>query len=164
MKYLKYIIIIVGIILAFKLRWLTDDCFVTFRYIKQFWAGNGLVFNPGERVEGFTHPLWLFMLIPFNNHLEIASQILGILSFGGLLYFLTKQGWIAGLLTVCSIDMLEWATGGLETMFFTFLVFLSVWACIENKKYTGWILLMMILTRPDGLLIALIIILFAKDN
>ncbi len=38
---------------------LFDDAMISMRYAKNFAAGNGLVWNPGgERVEGFTNPLW----------------------------------------------------------------------------------------------------------
>ncbi|KAB2966015.1 MAG: hypothetical protein F9K18_06090, partial [Thermoanaerobaculia bacterium] len=43
--------------------WLTDDAFITFRTIEQFLAGNGLRFNVHERVQSFTHPLWLALLL-----------------------------------------------------------------------------------------------------
>src|SRR5262249_30109825 len=43
--------------------WLTvpyaaEDAYITFRYAKNFAIGNGLVYNPGERVFGFSSPLW----------------------------------------------------------------------------------------------------------
>jgi arabinofuranosyltransferase len=158
--YLKYSLIIIGVFWAYSQSWLTDDIFITFRYISNLFAGNGLVYNAGEYVEGYTHPLWLLMLIPFYPNLEIASQVLGLLSFAGLIYFLTRSGWLAAALVVCNMEMRIWATGGLETMLFTFLVFLSVWATLEKKSWTGWILLAMILTRPDGLLISGVILLF----
>lgn len=160
MRNIKYLLIPIGMFWAYQYLWLSDDCFITFRYISNLFAGNGLVYNAGEYVEGFTHPLWLLMLIPFNPSLEIASQLLGLLSFGAIIYLLTRSGWLAALLVVCNTEMRVWATSGLETMFFTFLVFLSVWATIEKKNWVGWILLAMVLTRPDGIIIAGIVLLF----
>ena len=42
-----------------------DDAFISFRYAENFAQGNGLVYNVGERVEGFTNLSWtvLFGLI-----------------------------------------------------------------------------------------------------
>lgn len=157
---IKYLLIPIAIFWAWQHHWLTDDCFITFRYIANLWNGNGLVFNAGEYVEGFTHPLWLFMLAPFYPNLEIASQILGLIFFGGLIFLLTKSGWLAALLVVLNMEMRIWATGGLETMMFTFLVFLSVWATLNKKTWVGWVLLAMVSTRPDGILIAGIILIF----
>ncbi|MEI7425254.1 MAG: hypothetical protein WCK10_04010, partial [Candidatus Staskawiczbacteria bacterium] len=42
--------------------WMLDDAFISFRYAENFAAGHGLVFNPGERVEGYTTFLWVLIL------------------------------------------------------------------------------------------------------
>lgn len=38
--------------------YLLDDAFISFRYARNLVEGHGLVYNPGERVQGFTNPLW----------------------------------------------------------------------------------------------------------
>ena len=38
--------------LAWKVKWTGDDAFISFRYAANWAAGHGLVWNPGERVEG----------------------------------------------------------------------------------------------------------------
>ena len=50
--------VLLGITAAYTLRWSCDDAFISFRYARQLVDGNGLVFNPGERVEGYTNPAW----------------------------------------------------------------------------------------------------------
>lgn len=46
--------------------WLGDDAYITFRVIWNFIHGYGLTFNPSERVQAYTHPLWLFVLsVPY---------------------------------------------------------------------------------------------------
>ena len=35
-----------------------EDAYITYRYAHHLAAGNGLVYNPGERVMGFSSPLW----------------------------------------------------------------------------------------------------------
>ena len=44
--------------------WMADDAFITLRTIDQFLRGQGLGFNFGERVQAYTHPLWLWVLLP----------------------------------------------------------------------------------------------------
>lgn len=39
-----------------------DDAFISFTYAQNLAAGQGMVFNPGERVEGFSNPLWVLLL------------------------------------------------------------------------------------------------------
>jgi arabinofuranosyltransferase len=41
--------------------WAEDDAFITFRYASNLVQGEGLVFNPGERVEGYSNPLWVLL-------------------------------------------------------------------------------------------------------
>lgn len=42
-----------------KNAWVDEDAYITFRHVEQLFAGNGLRWNPHERVQAFTHPLWL---------------------------------------------------------------------------------------------------------
>lgn len=42
----------------------SDDAFISFRYARNLIAGQGLVFNPGERVEGYTNLLYVLLLAP----------------------------------------------------------------------------------------------------
>lgn len=47
---------------AWHSRWMSDDGFINLRIVRQILAGNGPVFNAGERVEAATSPLWVFLL------------------------------------------------------------------------------------------------------
>ena len=42
--------------------WIGDDAYITFRVVDNFINGYGLTFNPDERVQAYTHPLWVLML------------------------------------------------------------------------------------------------------
>ncbi len=42
--------------------WVSDDAFISFRVVDNFVSGHGLVWNLDERVQVFTHPLWLLLL------------------------------------------------------------------------------------------------------
>jgi arabinofuranosyltransferase len=48
---------------AWRTAWLSDDAFISLRTAANFLDGHGLTWNVGERVQTFTHPLWLFALI-----------------------------------------------------------------------------------------------------
>ena len=57
-----------------------DDAFISYRYVKNFTSGNGLVFNSGERVEGYTNFLWIIVLSIFSElglNIIVISKILG---------------------------------------------------------------------------------------
>ncbi len=41
-----------------------DDAWISFRYAYNLVHGEGMVFNPGERIEGYTNFLWTVLLAP----------------------------------------------------------------------------------------------------
>jgi len=42
--------------------WMGDDAHTTFRSVWNFVHGYGLTYNPDERVQAYTHPLWMFAI------------------------------------------------------------------------------------------------------
>jgi arabinofuranosyltransferase len=65
-------------------RWITDDGFIYLRVVQQIRAGNGPVFNDGQRVEAFTGPLWVSLLtaadIVTPIRLEWIAVVLGLIA------------------------------------------------------------------------------------
>lgn len=49
--------------MAWNLRWMSDDGWINIRVVQQMLAGNGPVFNAGQRVEVGTSTVWLWLLI-----------------------------------------------------------------------------------------------------
>jgi len=49
-------------VLLVKNAWLSDDAYITFRTVENLAAGRGAVYNAGERLQSYTHPLWLLVL------------------------------------------------------------------------------------------------------
>ena len=49
-------------VLTYLSWFITDDAFIAFRYVRNFVEGHGPVFNPGERVEGYSSFLWVLEL------------------------------------------------------------------------------------------------------
>ncbi|HMX74942.1 MAG TPA: hypothetical protein PKE35_11865, partial [Anaerolineales bacterium] len=47
--------------LVIRTSWVGDDAIITFRSLENFLHGYGPVFNIGERVQTFTHPLWFLL-------------------------------------------------------------------------------------------------------
>ena len=52
-------------IVLLRTAWLAEDAFITFRTIDNFIHGYGLTWNVTERVQGFTNPLWMFLISAF---------------------------------------------------------------------------------------------------
>ena len=53
---------------------LTDDAFISFRYARNLLEGHGLVFNPGERVEGYSNFLWVLELAAVWRALGVPPE------------------------------------------------------------------------------------------
>lgn len=85
------ILSVVLVIFCINDKFIQDDAFISFRYVQNFVDGNGLVFNIGERVEGYTNFLWVIILSVFTflgMNIENISQILSVL-FGVIVLFIT---------------------------------------------------------------------------
>jgi hypothetical protein len=69
--------------------WICDDAFITLRYVRNAGEGLGLVYNHGERVEGYTHFLWAVLLWCFSrlgiDPVAVASWLPVPFYFGTLL-------------------------------------------------------------------------------
>ncbi len=172
------IAIIVSIVCSYQLRWLGDDIFIGLRYVQNLLAGNGLVYNKGERVEGFTDFLWIMLISLFTwmkRDPINTVQVLGVLSSVGTLILFSiitfkisnrNKVFILPFITLAlafNYDYNTWATSGLETSFFSFLLCCSFYVFFfsemkETKKYivAGLFLCLALMTRPDTLLIVLL--------
>lgn len=65
---------------ALHFRSVADDAYISFTYAKHLVAGDGLVFNPGERVMGYSSLTWVLLLaglMALGVAGPVAGQILG---------------------------------------------------------------------------------------
>jgi hypothetical protein len=156
------------------LRFVCDDAFISFRYAKNFVEGHGLVYNIGERVEGYSNFLWTLLLSVFMKMgLEpvITSQNLGVLFSLATVFLLLRLNrrlypaenlfnYLAPLFLACCGAYAAWSTGGLETSLFTFLVLLGSFFFVlgmdqpKHLAYSGIIFALVCMTRLDGLIFA----------
>ncbi|MCY3748528.1 MAG: hypothetical protein OXG64_04450 [Chloroflexi bacterium] len=157
---------------------ISDDAFISFRYVRNLLEGHGLVFNPGEYVEGYTNFLWVLELAAIWGLLGIrpehAAQWLSVMYTAGTLAVmlwwvarlpLLRQRWLVAWMAlglVCSsATFAVWTSGGgLETRQFTFFTLTAV-AVLSVFGANRWGLAAVslslaaaALTRPEGLLLA----------
>jgi len=158
-----------------------DDCYISFRYARQLMLGHGLVWNPGEAVEGYTNFLWVLIMsagMVLGIEPEWLSNALGIVSgvavLGGLMWLSARwqKGWtplvlVAPLVLVFNRSFTGWNTGGLATMFFTMLVlFATLRYFVERQDASRrvWVSALLFamasLTRPEGNIFAFVAGLF----
>ena len=155
--------------------WLCDDAFISFRYAENLAQGNGLVFNPGEHVEGYTNFLWTVLLaggIRLGLAPEALSTTLGLLAFAGTTLVLAAAGrrtagagdraWVPAA-ALCWLGLGHarlFATSGLETSLFTLLFTAGAVLAIQAERPRHWVSLGLVaalatLTRPEGGLLLL---------
>jgi len=83
-----------GISLALGADPVHDDVFIFIRYAQNWVNGHGLVFNIGERVEGFTSPAWTLLTAFF---IRLGLPALESLQMAGLLAFAASAAATARL-------------------------------------------------------------------
>jgi hypothetical protein len=154
----------------------SDDAYITMRYARHAAAGEGLVYNPGERVEGYSNPLWLGLLVvaaKLGLDLVVAAKLLGIIA--GALSLLLALGIILrltdghnplayyGLLPLCTSAALGvYAASGLETILYACFLTALVYCWLSFGAASWWALaacaLAAAFTRPEGALVLVLII------
>jgi arabinofuranosyltransferase len=111
--------------------WASDDAYITFRSVEQFVHGHGMRWNPHERVQVFTHPLWFFVLSlvrVFSANVYLNALLISLFFDVLMLYFLWKTTkdiyrwfFIGLLLLVASKSFIDYTSSGLENPLTYFL-------------------------------------------
>jgi arabinofuranosyltransferase len=120
--------------------WVGDAAYYTLRTIDHFVTGDGLRWNVSERVQAYTHPLWLALLVPayaitresFHTTLTISfACVAGTVALLSGRIAGSATGLILALLTLAfSKAFVDFSTSGLETPLTYFLLawfFASFW-------------------------------------
>jgi hypothetical protein len=157
--------------------WGCDDAYISYRYARNLAEGNGLVFNPEERVEGYSNFLYVLLSTPLvmlsKENVYFLSCILNICFL--LAGFLLFQGYVeqkwgtgdsitASVLFALSPVLWVWTASGMETPM-VLLLQIGVWLVVD-KLSTGYqkreslifaaLILLSVLSRADGFLFPVI--------
>ncbi|MFC1852036.1 hypothetical protein ACFL27_17725 [candidate division CSSED10-310 bacterium] len=167
-----FILITLSVVLAvFNSVQTVDDAYISFRYARNLATGYGLVFNPGEHVEGYSNFLWIILLCPFiylKFDPVLISKILGIL--GNILTIVViywawqrEERFLANGFKILALAGLAinpfftyWSTKGMETACYTFLFTFSILVFLNARGRSGlWLLsilgfIALFLTRSEG--------------
>ncbi len=167
------IAVIAGIVHASFLTYLSDDSFVAFRYARNLLNGLGLVYNAGERVEGYTNFLWTLIIalgMKFHAAPETFSTVVGIGFFAMTILVWSWMSWkipgatgwrrlplpLTALALAAHRDICAHATSGMETSLITFLVTLiyalMLFGSSRRRTITvGFLFVLAMMTRPDAI-------------
>lgn len=165
---------------------LFDDAMISMRYAWNFSHGNGLVWNPGEYVEGYTNFLMTLIMsvatLILNERFSVlAIQVFGILTVIGVVWQASKLysavtmneqnellDKLFPLLVLLYYPLSYWSLMGMETGLVTFLTLTSLNFLLRhetekkssNLAMSAFFASLAYLTRPDALLIIIPITIF----
>lgn len=167
-------LVVIGIGLAAATVWNFADCFIddayiSLRYARNLLEGHGLVYNPGEVVEGVTNlgqVIAVAALGALGLDLTLAARLLGLAGalvaavFGPAALLpepaQRPERSIARLLLLANFSFVYMAVTGLETVLYTGLVCLSAYVIERNERRVDWhaglLLGLLFSVRPDGAL------------
>ncbi len=170
----KWLLVAIGLYALVTRLWACEDAYISFRYIDNWLNGLGLVYNIGDRVEGFTHPLWLFIVaIPsyFGMNIRTSALLLSLiisLVALALIAFYDRDRSdkqlavpLAAVLLLTHTGYRDFSVSGLEL---PLVVLLLVWFYISYKRYDllskpilhGSLLALIYLTRPELILLIIV--------
>ena len=134
------LILALFVFILLKNAWVAEDAYITFRSVEQFFAGHGIRWNPQERVQVFTSPLWFFVLSlirAVSTKIFLNAVIAGAM-FSIAAVLLTRK-MIHGIWTwtflivllLCSNAFFDYTTSGLENALGYFLIVLFVYYYLQ---------------------------------
>jgi hypothetical protein len=153
-----------------RFKFVTDDAFISFVYARNLARHGELVFNLGERVEGYTNFLWTLFLAGWMKigwRPESSSIFWGTAFAIGTMVTCLWASWrvwgdeapspwdaLPALVLAAVPGYACWSSGGLETQMFTFFTTLGMarYLVAGPTLGTGLAFGLAALTRPEGLL------------
>lgn len=161
-----------------------EDAGITFAYAENFVNGEGFVTYPGgERVEGFSNPLWTFLVaafyalgMPVWTSSKIMGAVFGVMTLP-LVYALVRRArpadedgvepladaaLIAPLLLAASPQFVIWNASGLENAQYNLLLAAGLLRLVlegEDEGRQPWsapLFFLVSMSRPEGVMYAAI--------
>ena len=145
-----------------------DDAFITYRYARNFMAGDGLVYNPGQNVLSTTAPLYALLLGGLSlltPDYHLLGGLVGALSIGlggALSAALLPRRMPFGLRAWAGIAYTLasplWLSLGMETPLWIGLVLAAIWAASRERwAWSGLLIGLATPVRPDAALPGLLL-------
>lgn len=150
-----------------------EDAYITLRVVDNFVNGYGLTWNTIERVQAYTHPLWMFLLSlgyfftreAFYTTVAISVIVSGI-AFMVVLIISSKNGMTPTILVaailIFSKAYIDYSTSGMENPASHLLIAVFLYFCLEDspnkQRSLFWIFFianLAIINRMDSILMYL---------
>lgn len=129
-----------------KTAWVTEDAYITFRSIDNFVHGFGPTWNISERVQTYTHPLWMLLLsflYLFTGELYYTSIGLSLACTATALILIWRNLAVSRasaaavlVMLIFSKAFMEYSTSGLENPLTHLLTAVFFWYYLEKPRAT----------------------------
>jgi arabinofuranosyltransferase len=151
-----------------------EDAYITFRYAKNLAIGNGLVYNPGEHIMGFSSPLWtvwsavgyrLFGApVDWARFWSVAGDAVTVVLLAVLLrrHAGRASAWCFAFFFAAWPFLAAVAVSGMETSAMLTLIVLAAVLVERRSALAGPALAALALIRPEGAAAAVVIALGAR--
>jgi hypothetical protein len=159
---------------ASRLPFAAEDAYITFRYSWNFAKGLGPVFNAGERVLGFTSAPWMAWSalgialgqdpVPWTRITLVVSDLVTLLAIGSLLERRAsrRSAWCFGAFLAGWPYFAAMTSTGLEMGAMLALVSISAWLVDRRHPLAGGAIGLLGAFRPEGLLAAGVLAVWAS--
>lgn len=147
----------------------TDDSFILFRYIDNITLGNGFVYNIGEKILGATTPLFTiigalfkYLFVFIDTPILMAGINIALLSTSSIFFYKVSRHFLSPNLSFLSVivfalNLSKIVPEGMETGLFILTLFAFLHYLLNGRNYISAVFLsLIVLTRPDAGLIAVI--------
>lgn len=161
MKLRSGLVCVIVAIFAFASRhFVVDDGLIYARFMHNALTGQGLVFNPGESVNGLTSPLFTNLLLGcswlLGGNILLAEHLLYAVCLIGACIAAERFAPWAGVAIASTLYF--YSMIGLETSLFLLLILLTVSLYVDARyDWLPLLLTLTLLTRFEGGLLAVII-------
>ena len=155
-RYLAFLALALGLgfaALIVRNAWLCDDAYITFRTVDNVIHGYGPTWNVAERVQTYTHPLWMFLMALlsfFTREVYFTSLFLSLaisLATAALLATRVARSWGMACVGLAAFSLskayVDYATSGLENPLTHLLLILFIILYLETEtldlRRYGWL-------------------------
>jgi arabinofuranosyltransferase len=161
---LKCLLWLFYVVILARNAWLCEDAFITYRVVDNWTHGYGMRWNTAERVQVYTHPLWMMLVAALNfvaRDVYFAATVLSMVCSGAAVWLLlsramtsTAQCLVAIVLVTFSKAFVDFSTSGLENplshllLLLFFLEYLKPESKRSFRKMIRWTALVLV-TRMD---------------
>jgi arabinofuranosyltransferase len=142
LKQIIYLFIFVIFLIMVRTAWVADDAFLTMRTVDNFVNGYGLRWNILERVQIYTHPLWMFLLSGFYYFirdpfivfygLTLLLSLVTIYLFGVKFATSPAKAVLGFSILIFSKAFIDYSTSGLENPLTHLLILIFLYIFLEK--------------------------------